>query len=117
VWRLQTEDGNATAIRAFADERLIINMSVWKSIDDLAAFVYRSGHVGVMRRRREWFERIRTYMALWWVAAGHIPSVAEAQERLEHLQRNGPSPRAFTFKSRFTPSQELEIANEIGCPA
>ena len=65
VWRLQTDDGNATAIRPFEDDRMIVNLSVWESIDDLAAFVYRSDHVSVMRRRREWFERIRVFMVLW----------------------------------------------------
>ncbi len=79
VWRLQTDEGNATAIRAFdEDDRMIVNMSVWESIDALASFVYRSDHVAVMRRRREWFERIRVFMVLWWVPAGHMPSVEEA---------------------------------------
>ena len=121
VWRLQTEDGNATAIRPFEDERLMINMSVWESIDELASFVYRSGHVDVMRRRREWFEHMRLYMALWWVPAGHVPTTAEARERLDHLTEHGPTPFAFTFKVRFPPPDEdperLEIDDELGCPA
>jgi hypothetical protein len=73
VWRLQTEEGNATALRPYEDDRMIVNMSVWESIEDLAAFVYRSGHVDVMRRRREWFEPMKPYMVLWWVppAAAH----------------------------------------------
>jgi hypothetical protein len=107
VWRLATEDGDATSIRAFDDELMIINMSVWESIDQLAEFVYRSGHVAVMRRRREWFERIRAYLALWWVPEGHTPSIAEAQERLAHIEAHGPSPYAFTFKRRFDPDQSL----------
>jgi hypothetical protein len=79
VWRLQTEDGNATAIRVFDD--LMVNMSVWESIDALAAFVYRSGHIEVMQRRREWFERMAVaYQCLWWVPAGHIPTVGEAED-------------------------------------
>ena len=73
VWRLQTEDGNATALRPYEDDRMIVNMSVWESIEDLAAFVYRSGHVDVMRRRREWFEPMKPYMVLWWVPAGRSP--------------------------------------------
>jgi hypothetical protein len=105
VWRLQTEDGDATSIRAFEDELMIINMSVWESIDQLAEFVYRSGHVAVMRRRRQWFERMQVYLALWWVPEGHVPTIAEAQERLEHLEAHGPSPHAFTFKQRFEPDQ------------
>jgi hypothetical protein len=108
VWRLQTEDGDATSIRAYDDDLMIINMSVWESIDQLAQFVYRSDHVSVMRRRREWFERIRVYLALWWVPAGHIPTIGEAQERLAHLDAHGPSAYAFTFKQRFAPDQSLE---------
>jgi hypothetical protein len=103
AWRLQTEDGDATSIRPFDDELMIINMSVWESIDQLAEFVYRSGHVEVMRRRRQWFERMRLYLALWWVPEGHAPTVPEALERLEHLQAHGPSAYAFTFKQRFEP--------------
>jgi uncharacterized protein DUF3291 len=103
VWRLQGDDGNATSIRAFGDDRLIVNMSVWESIDALRAFVYTSGHVGVMRRRREWFERIETHFALWWVPAGHIPTLAEAEERVTLLRAVGPSPDAFTFRRHFPP--------------
>src|SRR5437660_6005004 len=98
VWRLQTEDGNATAIRPFDDDQMIVNLSVWESIDALAAFVYRSDHVSVMRRRREWFERIRVFMVLWWVPVGHEPPVDEALARLDHLRDHGPTPHAFTFK-------------------
>ncbi len=121
VWRLQTEDGNATAIRPFEDDRLMINMSVWESIDELASFVYRSGHVEVMRRRREWFEHMRLFMTLWWVPEGHVPTTAEARERLDHLAAHGPTPFAFTFKVRFPPPDEdpgrIEIDDELGCPA
>jgi len=103
VWRLQTDDGDATGIRAFGDHRLIVNMSVWESLEALRAFVYASGHVAYMRRRREWFERMETYFALWWVQAGHVPSVAEAEQRLGTLQAIGPSPEAFTFRRHFSP--------------
>jgi hypothetical protein len=121
VWRLQTEEGNATALRPYEDDRMIVNMSVWESIDDLAAFVYRSGHVDVMRRRREWFEPMKPYMVLWWIAAGELPTVDEAKERLEHLRLHGPTPYAFTFKARFpSPDAEAEdvvVDDELGCPA
>jgi Domain of unknown function (DUF3291) len=117
VWRLQTEDGDATGIRAFGDDRIIVNMSVWESIEHLADFVYRSGHVDVMRRRREWFERIRLYMTLWWVPVAHEPTLAEAEARLEHLRKHGPTPHAFTFKRRFSPAEELVVDDELGCPA
>lgn len=117
VWRLQTEEGDATGIRGFDDDRIIVNMSVWESVDQLADFVYRSGHVAVMRRRREWFDRIRMYMVLWWVPAGHEPTVEEAEERLAHLRRHGPTPHAFTFKQRFSPLRELVVDESVGCSA
>jgi hypothetical protein len=113
VWRLQTEEGNATALRPYEDDRMIVNMSVWESIEDLAAFVYRSGHVDVMRRRREWFELMKPYMVLWWVPQGEIPTVEEAKDRLEHLRDHGPTPFAFTFKARFPATGE---APESGSP-
>src|SRR5437870_2582178 len=102
VWRLQDDGGNATSFRGFDDDRILLNMSVWRSLPALQAFVYRSAHVDVMRRRREWFESFgRPFVALWWVPAGHRPSVAEARERLETLERLGPTPDAFTFKEAF----------------
>ena len=105
VWRLQTEDGDATAIRAFDDEMILVNMSVWESIDALAEFVYRSDHVDVMRRRREWFEHdAQPYLVLWWIPAGTTPTVEEARARLEHLRELGPTPHAFTFRQPFPPS-------------
>ena len=101
VWRLQDDSGNATSIAFGDDETLIVNLSVWESIEALWDFVYSGPHLEVMSRRREWFEPLDLYMCLWWVRAGHRPSVAEAEERLELLRRDGPSPRAFTFKTRF----------------
>lgn len=104
VWRLQSDDGDATSIRAFDDDRLIVNMSVWTSLEALADFVYRTAHTDVMRRRREWFERLgELHMALWWVPAGHQPSVKEAEQRLRHLRTHGPSASAFTFRTPYAP--------------
>ena len=102
VWRLQSDSGNATDIQAFADPRMLVNLSVWESLESLFEFVYRSGHAAVMARRREWFELAAgPYMALWWVPAGHLPGVEEAIGRLDHLERHGPTPEAFSFKQRF----------------
>ena len=103
VWRLQTDDGNATSIRPIDDDELLaINMSVWESVEALADYVYRSDHVSFMRRRREWFEWFATsYLALWWIPAGTIPTVPEAMERIARLDRFGATPGAFTFKHRF----------------
>jgi hypothetical protein len=102
VWRLQTEDGNAMAIRAFEDERMAINMSVWESFDALWHFVYRSAHVAPLRDRQQWFEPMEgPILALWWIPAGHIPTVAEALDRLRLLKKHGPTSQAFTFREPF----------------
>ncbi len=104
VWRLQTEDGDATAIRPFDDDMMILNMSVWESLEALAEFTYRSAHRDVMRRRRDYFEKSAdAYMVLWWIPTGAVPTVAEAQRRLARLRRDGPSAQAFTFRSPFPP--------------
>jgi hypothetical protein len=106
VWRLQTEDGNATAIRPFEDERMAINMSVWESLESLQQFVYKSAHVGPLRDRKQWFEPIEgPIQTLWWIPAGHIPTTDEAKERLQHLKEHGPTQHAFTFRVPF-PSPE-----------
>jgi hypothetical protein len=101
VWRLQTEDGDATAIRPFDDERIMVNLSVWESLAALRTFVYASRHLDVMRHRREWFHRMDAYLALWWVPAGTIPTVAQAKDRLQLLAGHGPGPDAFTFRVPF----------------
>ena len=102
VWRLQTEDGNAMAIRPFPDDRMAINMSVWESLEALQQFVYQSAHVGPLRDRKQWFEPIEgPILVVWWIPAGHVPTVAEAIERLQHLKAHGPSPEAFTFRAPF----------------
>lgn len=109
VWRLQTEAGDATALRVFDDERLIVNMSTWESLAALADYVYRSDHTAVMRERRRWFHHLQqVYVALWWVPAGHRPTVSEAEARLNHLEAYGPTPTAFTFKTPFPPPGSTE---------
>lgn len=102
VWRLTGEGNNAVDLQPFDDPNIAINMSVWESVDALAAFVYRNmDHRGVMRRRREWFEEMPVYMALWWVPAGARPTIAEAKARLALLEARGPSKEAFTFRRPF----------------
>jgi hypothetical protein len=102
VWRLQGDDGNATALQVTPDPLFILNMSVWTDADSLFAFVYRSAHTPVMARRREYFGRFEgAYQALWWLPAGTIPTINDGLSRLWQLDRFGPSPHAFTFKARF----------------
>lgn len=102
VWRLTGEGNDATDIRPDAADPLIaLNMSVWESVQALGAFVYRSDHLSVMRRRAEWFEKLELYMALWWVPAGHVPTVEEGMGKIETLRRLGPTAEAFTFRDPF----------------
>ena len=104
VWRLKDETGAATSIHAFDDPLMIVNLTVWTSIEALRAYAYRSAHVEVFRRRREWFVPLDgPNLVLWWIPAGHIPSLDEARHRLDHLAANGPTPAAFTLKAPFPP--------------
>lgn len=103
IWRLQTEEGDATGIKDFGDD-IIVNMSIWQDVESLQKFVYESTHIDIMRRRRDWFEKMRdNYMVLWWIPEGHIPSLTEAEEKLELLKENGPTPDAFSFRQPFDP--------------
>ncbi|WP_084000463.1 DUF3291 domain-containing protein [Actinomadura kijaniata] len=111
VWRLVGEGSDdATGLRPFGPD-VIVNLTVWEGAEALWDYVYRSGHLEVMRRRREWFQRhAEAHLAMWWVPAGHVPSLAEAAERLELLCAEGPSPRAFTFTSSYT-AEEARAAD------
>ena len=103
LWRLQTEDGDATALRPLGDDTLI-NVSVWRDVESLTRYVYDSAHVEIMRRRTEWFQRMReAFVVLWWVPRGHRPTVSEAIAKLELLRAKGPTPEAFTFRHAFPP--------------
>jgi len=122
VWRLQTEAGNATYLRPYDDDRILFNMSVWESIEQLRRYVYYSAHVEVLKRRHDWFDKFSgAYTALWWVPQGHRPGIDEAKQRLAHLDAHGPTPFAFTFKKPF-PADE-QFVNSIDwssfkpCPA
>ena len=109
VWRLQTGEGNATYLRPFQDERTLLNMSVWESVENLRHFVYQTVHVELVRQRYAWFEKFAgAYSALWWVPAGHIPGIDEAKRRIAHLDANAhlnlhlPSVRHFFPTKSFS---------------
>jgi hypothetical protein len=106
VWRLQGDDGDATAIRAFDDPRTYINMSVWETPQDLKNFVYRTVHVELLRDREAWFSRLpEQHQAAWWVPAGHRPTAEEGRDRLLKLREQGPSAAAFTLAKPFLPPE------------
>lgn len=102
VWRLQTEAGDATALRILDDDWLIVNMSVWESLEALRDYVYRSPHADVLRRKLEWFDKmVEAHVALWWIEAGTLPTLSDAQERLLRLRADGPTPDVFTLKKSY----------------
>lgn len=111
VWRLIGEGTNdATDLRPFPDDTLLVNMSVWTDLENLREYVYKTAHVEFLRRRKEWFELMnQPIYVLWWVPKGHIPSVVEAKDRLDHLVAHGPTRTAFTFQTVF-PAPDLEIS-------
>lgn len=117
VWRLQTEDGDATAIRPFDDDRMLVNMSAWQSVEALAAFVYSGEHRAYLRQRRDWFVTLReTYQVMWW--SEQIPEVPEVLVRLDHLRTHGPTPYAFTFRQPFPApgGQPVRTDDDWSCP-
>jgi hypothetical protein len=103
VWRLvgNAEAGNALT-GPFGDD-VVVNMSVWESVQALWDFTYASGHLDFMRRRREWLDHqgITAHLVLWWVPAGHVPDEREGAQRLAHLHQHGPTGHAFTFRDRM----------------
>jgi len=110
VWRLQTEEGDATSIDAFGDPRVIVNMSVWASLQALKDYVYTGEHLAVLKERKRWFEKISgPGLALWWLPAGTIPTIDDAKGALAALRTHGPSARAFTFACPF-PAPSIQPA-------
>ena len=108
VWRLKDNSNNATSIKVYDDDFIIVNMSVWQHTEALFQYVYQSAHVEIFKRRKEWFEKMREmHMVLWYVPAGHQPSVHEAVEKLNYLRKHGETPLAFSFKKRFTAEEAV----------
>lgn len=102
VWRLQSDSGNATDVAYNDDPTILVNMSVWESLETLKGYVYRSRHVGVFKDRAKWFQKMDLpHYCLWWVPVGHIPAVAEGRERLEHYQKQGSTAEAFWFSEPY----------------
>ena len=111
VWRLKSDSGNATDIVYNDDPFVIPNMSVWKSVEELRDFVYRTQHLQVFKDRAKWFEKMdKPHYCLWWIPAGHVPTVAEGRERLEHYQMHGPTQHSFWFSKLFPEPEGDAIA-------
>ena len=102
VWRLKDDSNNATSINPYNDNRIIVNLSVWQTLEDLQKFVYSGRHAEVLRSRKDWFVNFgKPFTTLWYIPVGHLPTIEEAVERLKFLQDHGPSPHAFDYKTKF----------------
>jgi len=114
VWRFTSDGNDATSTRIFDDDYLIVNMSVWSNMDALFEYVYKSAHVEIFKRKKEWFQKMDAmHMVLWYVPAGKIPSVEEALERLVYLREHEATPYAFTFKKAFPVSEALAFEKQL----
>jgi hypothetical protein len=112
VWRLKDDGGNATAIQFDSDNRIIMNMSVWRDLQSLEKYVYKSNHREVLMRRKEWFEKMEFATTLWFVPVHSFPSVEDARFRLKYFKENGPTPLSFTFAKRFLAEDYVKFLTE-----
>ncbi|TWC29155.1 uncharacterized protein DUF3291 [Pseudomonas sp. SJZ079] len=113
VWRLQTAEGDATALKVFDDELVIVNLSVWDSVESLKNYVYTGDHLSVLKDKQQWFDKPSApTLALWWVPAGHLPTIEQAKSALQTLTAEGPSAQAFTFAKPFPAPEEHSAARE-----
>ncbi|HEV3198858.1 MAG TPA: DUF3291 domain-containing protein [Bryobacteraceae bacterium] len=111
VWRLQSDSGNATDIAYSDDPFVIVNMSVWESVEPLRNYAYASDHMKVFRDRAQWFEKMeKPNYCLWWVPIGHRPTVVEGRDRLTHYQEHGATPYSFWFSQRFPMPVEVGVS-------
>lgn len=107
VWRLAGDVGDAAVRRYLGAEHIVANLSLWEDLEPLRRYVYESGHLGMLQRRREWFERLgEAFQVLWWVPKGHRPDVEEALARLDLLRSKGPGAEAFTFRDPYPAPDE-----------
>ena len=115
VWRLTGDGNDATSLRPMG-EKIIVNYSIWRDVESLKEFVYKTAHVEILKRKREWFERMSLPYVLWWVPAGYIPTVAEAVERLELLRAKGASPEAFHFGEAYSAPDADQAGSPVAFP-
>jgi hypothetical protein len=107
VWRLKTEEGNATSLRAFewdidGSAGVLTNMSVWESFEALKEFVYSPGHLEVLRQKKNWFHHMAdATLALWWMPAGSLPTLDDAEAKIRQIRKNGPSHAVFDLSRKY----------------
>ncbi|MDB5013167.1 MAG: hypothetical protein JWQ25_1369 [Daejeonella sp.] len=112
VWRLKDDSYNATSFNPYNDEQIIINISVWETIETLEHYMYKTFHSDFLRRRKEWFQAHgKASTAMWWIPAGQIPTLEEAIEKLDYLQIHGVSEKVFDLRNKF-PKPRGSVAHQ-----
>ena len=87
--------GNTEA-KIDGDPQFVANLTVWADAASLRRFVWDTVHRRFFDRRSEWFEVLgEMHFVMWWVPAGHRPTLEEAMERLEQRRSMGDTVRAF----------------------
>jgi hypothetical protein len=110
IWRLQSDEGDATAFKIFEDEKIIINMSVWESVEALRSYVYSSDHLDILKQKKQWFEKPKSaHLALWWIPVGNVPTIEDAKARLSEIQRVGSSETAFNFVKPYPMPESVDV--------
>ncbi|MEO1563373.1 MAG: DUF3291 domain-containing protein [Pseudomonadota bacterium] len=99
VWMMEGsgEPGTGNTENALdGDPQFVANLTVWEDVASLRHFAMNTLHKKFMMRRGQWFEKMeRPHFVMWWVDAGHKPTLAEARDRLDHIEKNGDSDYAF----------------------
>lgn len=118
VWRLQDESGNATGIKPYGDDLEIVNLTVWESVEALADFTYRTGHVELLRRRREFFEAASApILCLWWIPEGPSPRWRTPSPASTTSGRSGPPPPRSPSRSGSSLTARRAPGGAPGTPA
>ncbi len=99
VWRLRDESGHAMNMTVYGDPAILPNLTVWESAEALERFVFKTVHGRFFDRRETWFAQPDPTLVMWWVPAGHRPTLDEAVARLDRLKANGPTDDAFGWES------------------
>lgn len=95
--------------------RMLLNVSIWESVEDLRSFTHQCKHAQALEQRAEWFEQSEVWnYVLFWLPAGHTPSETDVRRRIEHLRKNGPTSYAFNFKQPFSIDDMLSSESEEG---
>ena len=79
-------------------------LSIWADLESVFAYAYSGSHLDAFKRRRESFHvgDWPSHVA-WWIDDDEEPTWEDAFARQQMIHDEGPTPRAFNFRSAFSP--------------